>query len=105
MKLVRYITFQEVHTVNNRDHITPIGNEGIYILDTGKWRNNRPVMNKEKCIECGICFIFCPVNSITRDEYKKYHISLDFCKGCGICFEECPKKAIDMVQEGGSANE
>lgn len=91
--------------MNNRAHITPIGNEGIYILDTGNWRQLRPVIGKEKCIECGICFLFCPVNSIVRDEEKKYHINMDYCKGCGICFEECPQKAIDMVREGGNTNE
>ena len=31
-------------------HITPIGNDGLYILDTASWRVFRPVMNKEKCV-------------------------------------------------------
>lgn len=91
--------------MSNRAHITPIGDEGIYVLDTGSWRNVRPVMNKEKCIECGICSTLCPVNSIYRDDEKKYQISMDYCKGCGICSEECPKGAIDMIEEGGEANE
>lgn len=91
--------------MKNRAHITPIGNEGIYILDTGNWRQLRPVIDKGKCTECGICFLFCPVNSIVRDEEKKYHINMGYCKGCGICFEECPQKAIDMVREGGNTSE
>lgn len=90
--------------MSNKAHITPIGDEGIYTLDTGSWRIFRPVMNKEKCIECGICFTFCPVNSIYVDSQNKYHISMDYCKGCGICHQECPKKAIDMIQEGGKNN-
>ena len=32
-------------------YITPIGNDGIYVLDTASWRVFRPVMNKEKCVE------------------------------------------------------
>lgn len=84
-----------------RAFITPIGNEGIYTLDTGSWRTVRPVMNKEVCIECGICMTYCPVCSIVGDSEKKYSINLDFCKGCGICAHECPHKAIDMKPEGG----
>lgn len=91
--------------MGNRVHITPIGDEGIYILDTGKWRKVRPVMDKEKCTECGICLVFCPVNSVSRDDEKKYHISMDYCKGCGICANECPIKAIDMIKEGGGTSE
>lgn len=34
-----------------RLHITPIGDDGMYVLDTASWRVFRPVMNKEKCIE------------------------------------------------------
>ena len=82
-----------------RKFVTPVGNEGMYILDTASWRIVKPVMNKEKCDECGICLTYCPVNSI---EFKsdKYIINYDFCKGCGICSNECPKTAIDMIEEG-----
>jgi len=84
-----------------RLHITPIGNDGMYILDTASWRTERPVMNKEKCVECGICLGYCPVNAIIAHGDDAFKISYDFCKGCGICAVECPKKAIDMVPEGG----
>lgn len=84
-----------------RLHITPIGDEGMYILDTASWRVFRPVMDKAKCIECGMCMAYCPVSAIKGTKDKTYHITYDFCKGCGICAEECPKQAIDMVPEGG----
>lgn len=82
-----------------RKFVTPIGNEGMYILDTASWRIVKPVMNKEKCVECGMCLAYCPVNSIEFKE-DKYIVNYDFCKGCGICSNECPKDAIDMVEEG-----
>lgn len=82
-------------------HITPIGNDGMYILNTASWRIFRPVMNKKKCIECGLCLTYCPVNSIIKNYEKKFEIKYDYCKGCGICANECPKKAIDMELEGG----
>lgn len=85
----------------SRNFITPVGDEGIYVLDTASWRTERPTMDKEKCIECGICMTFCPVSSINWKETKKYIINYDFCKGCGICAKECPVNAIDMISEGG----
>jgi pyruvate ferredoxin oxidoreductase delta subunit len=84
----------------NKKFITPFANEGLYILDTASWREERPVMNKDVCTECGICMTVCPVNSIKGDQNKTYHISYDFCKGCGVCAYECPIHAIDMVEEG-----
>lgn len=78
--------------------ITPVSTGGIYKLDTASWRDFRPVIDKKKCIECGICLTLCPVCSIIR-EGKKYEITYDYCKGCGLCAHECPKKAIDMIPE------
>ncbi len=66
---------------------------------TGSWRNLRPVLDKEKCIKCGICWKFCPDVSISIDEEDYPVVNLDFCKGCGICATECPKDAIEMVKE------
>ena len=81
-------------------HITPIGDDGMYVLDTASWRVFRPVMDKGKGINCGICLSYCPVSSIQADKDKNYYISYDYCKGCGICAAECPKQAIEMAEEG-----
>lgn len=81
-------------------YIVPVGADGIHVLNTGDWRTQRPVMNEGKCIKCGLCFLYCPVNSI-RKEDGKFIISYDYCKGCGICAHECPKDAIDMKPEEG----
>lgn len=62
---------------------------------TGSWRIFRPEPDSEKCISCGICYLFCPDGCIGEDFIADY----DFCKGCGICAEECPVKAIKMVRE------
>jgi len=80
------------------DYIVPIGCEGIYKIDTGKWRTKKPVLNKEKCNRCGLCFLYCPVFSIEK-KGKEFEITYDYCKGCGICARECPKNAIKMVPE------
>jgi 2-oxoisovalerate ferredoxin oxidoreductase delta subunit len=65
---------------------------------TGSWRNIRPEIKLEDCIQCGICWKFCPDMSIEiRDEWPV--VNYDYCKGCGICAEECPSKCIIMVEE------
>ncbi len=59
---------------------------------TGSWRTFKPVLDKDKCINCENCFLFCPEGCIT----KETEIDYDYCKGCGICAHECPVKAIKM---------
>jgi len=66
---------------------------------TGSWRNLRPEIRYEDCIQCMICWKYCPDAAIELDGEKPV-INLDFCKGCGICAEECPKKCIAMLKEG-----
>lgn len=80
---------------------TPIGNAGMYVLDTASWRTLRPVMDQHLCVKCGICLGYCPVGSICGTADGAYRIDYSFCKGCGICAVECPRKAINMVPEGG----
>jgi len=65
---------------------------------TGDWRAFRPIIDKEKCINCLLCWIFCPDGAIIREE-KNVSVDYEYCKGCGICANECPVKAITMVEE------
>ena len=81
------------------DYIVPIGPEGLHIVDTGKWRNHRPVLDSAACKKCGFCFLYCPVSSVRRAEDKSYSINYDFCKGCGVCANECKFGAMKMILE------
>ena len=80
---------------------------GMHILEpgnsvkfkTGDWRSHRPVLNKEKCIKCGQCYIFCPDLAYHKTSEGYYEVDLNYCKGCGICAQVCPKGAITMVLE------
>ena len=65
---------------------------------TGDWRSFRPLVDKEKCVNCLLCWIYCPDSSIVRKE-KWVEVNYDYCKGCGICAHECPNEAIKMVEE------
>ena len=65
---------------------------------TGDWRAFRPIIDQDKCINCLLCWIYCPDAAVTRLE-KSVDVDYDYCKGCGICANECPAKAITMVEE------
>lgn len=66
---------------------------------TGTWRAFRPVIDEKKCINCDLCVVHCPDNSIVLKNGKRSDVNLEYCKGCGICAEICPVKAIKMVEE------
>ena len=66
---------------------------------TGDWRSQRPIRDNNKCVKCGICYIFCPEGCIGQDSEGYFEANLYYCKGCGICAKECWTKAITMVEE------
>ena len=77
--------------------VTEPGNASKY--KTGDWRSKKPVFDLEKCIKCGLCYIYCPEGCIKRKADGKFEADLYYCKGCGICATECPKDVITMVEE------
>ncbi len=66
---------------------------------TGDWRTDRPIVDREKCSKCGLCYVFCPEGAVKEDGQGYYEVDLYYCKGCGICAHECPQGAIEMVPE------
>jgi pyruvate ferredoxin oxidoreductase delta subunit len=85
------------HEVNPGCMVFAAGNAANY--KTGSWKSQRPILDKQKCIKCGICYIFCPEGCIQEDEEGYFIANLDYCKGCGICPHECWPGAIVMREE------
>mgnify|MGYP000010130184 FL=1 len=77
--------------------VTTPGNAAEY--KTGDWRSSRPVWDRNRCVKCAVCYIFCPDAAINETEEGFFEADLYYCKGCGICAHECPTGSITMVEE------
>lgn len=67
---------------------------------TGSYRTGvRPEVTNALCVDCLLCWIYCPDSAVLLDGTSFDGIDLDHCKGCEICAEVCPTGAIEMVAE------
>ena len=57
----------------------------------------RAFIDKEKCIQCGICQDACRFGAISD-----FEVDTPLCEGCGVCQLVCPEDAVEMkeVQAG-----
>ncbi|MFW5984727.1 MAG: 4Fe-4S binding protein [Halanaerobiaceae bacterium] len=77
--------------------ITEAGNAARY--KTGGWRIKKPLWSEDKCIQCMLCWIYCPDLAFFVENKEVTGIDYDHCKGCGICANQCPANALEMIAE------
>lgn len=55
-------------------------------------------IDKEKCTQCGACWMFCPLGIIYMDEDGYFVVDEEYCRACNICVKECPVQAIQAIK-------
>jgi len=67
---------------------------------TGGWRTGvKPEVAVEACVNCLLCWLYCPDSAVLLEGTAFTGFDLDVCKGCEICAAVCPVGAISMVAE------
>ena len=84
-------------------HELPVGgtvSPSNALAPTGGWRTGlRPDVDVSACVDCLLCWLYCPDSAILVDGTAFAGFDLDYCKGCEICATVCPVGAISMVEE------
>ncbi len=71
-----------------------------YTATVASWRIIKPVYNRDICIDCQNCWIWCPDTSIISRDKQMLGIDYDHCKGCGVCVEVCPTNPKSLLMFG-----
>lgn len=81
---------------HNIDNVKEIVGVAIRKMQDRQWRThaNYPIVDKDKCISCGLCVQSCSYQAIKLE--PKAVIDTDKCFGCGLCVTRCSKKAMDL---------
>ena len=69
-------------------------------LRTGGWRTGvKPSVELDRCVDCLLCWLYCPDSAIRLDGTAFAGFDYDVCKGCELCSVVCPEGAITMVAD------
>jgi len=71
-----------------------------YTATVASWRVIKPVYNRDICIDCQNCWVWCPDSSIISRDKQILGIDYDHCKGCGVCVEVCPTNPKSLLMFG-----
>ena len=51
---------------------------GYLVTKNAGWRSRRPVINRERCVGCLQCYLYCPDGVIYKDGGKEMYALSDF---------------------------
>jgi 2-oxoacid:acceptor oxidoreductase delta subunit (pyruvate/2-ketoisovalerate family) len=69
---------------------------------TGGWRTGvKPMVELASCVNCLLCWLYCPASAVRLDGTNLVGFDYDVCKGCELCSVVCPVDAIAMVSDDG----
>ena len=67
---------------------------------TGGWRTGvKPEVDLSACVNCLLCWLYCPDTAVRIDDGTFLGFDDDYCKGCELCAAVCPTGAIRMVRD------
>jgi uncharacterized protein (DUF39 family) len=58
--------------------------------------NQYITLDKNRCVECGVCVSFCETGVFTFDDNWTFSFSPELCVECEICGDVCPQRAISL---------
>lgn len=93
----------EIATTHQEDRAYSENNS--FTASVADWRLIKPVYNKDYCIDCQFCWVYCPDISIISRDKKMIGVDMDHCKGCGICVEVCPTNPKSLLMFPEQADE
>ena len=55
-------------------------------------------IDSQKCVGCGLCVKFCPIEMVKIDSDSQKAVKCELCHGTPLCVEACPTGALELVQ-------
>ncbi len=54
-------------------------------------------VDPDKCVGCGLCAEYCPVDMIKLDPDSQKAQKCELCQGNPLCVDACPTGALELV--------